>query len=157
MIAYLGGLVPEKRPNQVIVDVNGVGYDIQIPVSTFSHLGDGGAECQALNLHPRPRGHSRPLRLPHPQGHNPFRAPDQRQRHRTPPGRFEFRAILAAQCLDIIQPDICVSGGLLELKKIAAMAEAHYVMVPARTCSRSPSWSRTATFRSPPSRVSGWS
>ena len=43
--------------------------------------------------------------------------------------KFEFRAILAAQCLDIIQPDICVSGGLLELKKIAAMAEAHYVMV----------------------------
>ena len=43
--------------------------------------------------------------------------------------KHEFRAILAAQCLDIIQPDVCVSGGLLELKKIAAMAEAHYVMV----------------------------
>lgn len=43
--------------------------------------------------------------------------------------KHEFRAILAAQCLDIIQPDICVSGGLTELKKIAAMADAHYVMV----------------------------
>ncbi len=43
--------------------------------------------------------------------------------------KHEFREILAAGCLDIIQPDICVCGGLLEMKKIAAMAEAHYVMV----------------------------
>ena len=43
--------------------------------------------------------------------------------------KFEFRAILAAQCLDIIQPDVCVCGGLMEMKKIAAMAEANYVMV----------------------------
>jgi galactonate dehydratase len=43
--------------------------------------------------------------------------------------RHEFRKILALQALDIIQPDICVCGGLLEMKKIAAMAEAHYVMV----------------------------
>jgi galactonate dehydratase len=41
----------------------------------------------------------------------------------------EFRAILAAQALDIIQPDVCLCGGLLEMKKIAALAEAHYVMV----------------------------
>ncbi len=43
--------------------------------------------------------------------------------------KHEFRAILHAQALDIVQPDICVCGGLLEMKKIAAMAEAHYVMV----------------------------
>ena len=43
--------------------------------------------------------------------------------------KFEFREILAAQCLDVIQPDICVCGGLLEMKKIAAIAEALYVMV----------------------------
>ena len=30
---------------------------------------------------------------------------------------------------DIIQPDICVCGGLLEMRKIAAIAEAHYVSV----------------------------
>ena len=30
---------------------------------------------------------------------------------------------------DIIQPDVCIAGGLIELKKIAAMAEAHYVSV----------------------------
>ena len=43
--------------------------------------------------------------------------------------KYEFCEILAAQALDIIQPDICVCGGLMEMKKIAAMAEAHYVMV----------------------------
>jgi galactonate dehydratase len=43
--------------------------------------------------------------------------------------KHEFRPILAAQCVDIIQPDITVCGGILEMKKIAAMAEAHYVMV----------------------------
>ncbi len=43
--------------------------------------------------------------------------------------RHEFRAILAAQCLDFVQPDICVAGGILELKKIAAMADAFYVRV----------------------------
>lgn len=44
-------------------------------------------------------------------------------------GRHEFRKLLALQALDIIQPDICLTGGILEMKKIAAMAEAHYVMV----------------------------
>jgi galactonate dehydratase len=30
---------------------------------------------------------------------------------------------------DIIQPDVCLMGGLLEMKKVAALAEAHYVVV----------------------------
>ena len=44
-------------------------------------------------------------------------------------GRFEFAELMAAQGADIIQPDICVCGGLLEMRKIAAIAEAHYVTV----------------------------
>jgi len=43
--------------------------------------------------------------------------------------RHEFRRLLELQALDIIQPDICLCGGLMEMKKIAAMAEAHYVTV----------------------------
>ncbi len=43
--------------------------------------------------------------------------------------RHEFRRLLELGALDIIQPDICLCGGLLEMKKIAAMAEAHYVTV----------------------------
>ena len=44
-------------------------------------------------------------------------------------GRFEFLDLLAAQGADIIQPDVCICGGLLEMRKIAAIAEAHYVTV----------------------------
>lgn len=40
----------EKHPNQVIVDVQGVGYDVVIPVSTFSALPDAGAAVQ-LRIH----------------------------------------------------------------------------------------------------------
>ncbi|MEW6753381.1 MAG: mandelate racemase/muconate lactonizing enzyme family protein [Candidatus Latescibacterota bacterium] len=43
--------------------------------------------------------------------------------------RFEFLSLIAAQGADIIQPDVCVCGGLLEMRKIAAIAEAHYVTV----------------------------
>ena len=43
--------------------------------------------------------------------------------------RFEFLRLLTVRGADIIQPDICVVGGLLEMRKIAAIAEAHYVTV----------------------------
>jgi len=41
----------------------------------------------------------------------------------------EFDALLAAQGADIVQPDICVVGGLTTMLKIAALAEARYVPV----------------------------
>jgi galactonate dehydratase len=43
--------------------------------------------------------------------------------------KHEFKHIMECQALDIIQPDVCLCGGLMELKKIAAMAQAHNVMV----------------------------
>lgn len=43
--------------------------------------------------------------------------------------KYEFRDLLARGAADIIQPDVCLTGGLSEMKKIAAMAEAHYVTV----------------------------
>ncbi len=46
MIAHLRGTILEKHPNQVIVDTAGVGYDVLIPVSTFSALPDAGAEVR---------------------------------------------------------------------------------------------------------------
>ncbi len=46
MIALLRGRLFEKRPNQVIVDVNGVGYSVSIPVSCFSQLPNRGSEVQ---------------------------------------------------------------------------------------------------------------
>lgn len=50
MIAFLRGTLLEKHPNQAIVDTGGVGYDVQIPVSTFSSLPDAGAEVR-LRIH----------------------------------------------------------------------------------------------------------
>lgn len=50
MIAFLRGTLLEKHPTQVIVDVSGVGYDVQIPVSTFSALPEAGAEVR-LRIH----------------------------------------------------------------------------------------------------------
>ena len=43
MIARLSGTVLEKHPNRVVVDVAGVGYDVQVPLSTFYGLGEPGA------------------------------------------------------------------------------------------------------------------
>ena len=43
--------------------------------------------------------------------------------------KYAFRDILAAGAADILQSDLLICGGLLEAKKIAAMAEAHYVTV----------------------------
>ena len=39
MIGSLRGKLIEKRPNQVLVDVGGVGYQVQVPFSTFAVLG----------------------------------------------------------------------------------------------------------------------
>jgi galactonate dehydratase len=43
--------------------------------------------------------------------------------------KYEFRDLIAANAADIIQPDLLICGGLMEAKKIAAMAEAHYINV----------------------------
>lgn len=50
MIARLNGTILEKHPNRLVVDVNGVGYDVLVPLSTFYDLGDAGARV-ALRVH----------------------------------------------------------------------------------------------------------
>ena len=46
MIAFLRGKILEKHPNQVIVETGGVGYDVTIPISTFSALPNAGDEVR---------------------------------------------------------------------------------------------------------------
>ena len=43
--------------------------------------------------------------------------------------RWDFKPFLASGAIDIIQPDLSHAGGLLECRKIAAMAEAYDVAV----------------------------
>ncbi|MEI8246871.1 MAG: galactonate dehydratase [Lentisphaerota bacterium] len=43
--------------------------------------------------------------------------------------RWGFKEILQSGAVDIIQPDLCHAGGILEVKKIAAMAECYDVAV----------------------------
>ena len=50
MIAHLRGRILEKHPNRIIVEVNGVGYDVSVPLSTFYGLGEPGGEI-ALRIH----------------------------------------------------------------------------------------------------------
>lgn len=50
MIALLHGKLIEKHPNQVILETGGVGYDVVVPISTFSALPETGAEA-TLRIH----------------------------------------------------------------------------------------------------------
>lgn len=50
MIARLEGVLREQGPTRVIVDVGGVGYAVQIPLSTFTELPDAG-KIVALHVH----------------------------------------------------------------------------------------------------------
>lgn len=48
MIGRIRGILLEKSPPQVLVDVNGVGYEIDAPMSTFYNLPDAGKEVTLL-------------------------------------------------------------------------------------------------------------
>jgi holliday junction DNA helicase RuvA len=50
MIAFLRGRVLDKQPNRLIVDVQGVGYDVHVPLSTFYEAGDPGDDI-TLRVH----------------------------------------------------------------------------------------------------------
>jgi Holliday junction DNA helicase RuvA len=50
MIASLRGTLQEKAPNRIVVDVAGVGYDVQVPLSTYYVLGEPGVAV-SLRIH----------------------------------------------------------------------------------------------------------
>jgi Holliday junction DNA helicase RuvA len=50
MIARLRGTLVDKHPSRIVVDVGGVGYDVQIPLSTFYPLGEPGSNVE-LRVH----------------------------------------------------------------------------------------------------------
>jgi holliday junction DNA helicase RuvA len=50
VIAFLRGRLLEKHPNRLVVDVQGVGYEVHVPLSTFYVAGEPGADV-SLRIH----------------------------------------------------------------------------------------------------------
>ena len=48
MISFLKGTLSEALPTQVVIDVNGVGYEVLIPLSSFDKLPPPGGEVKLL-------------------------------------------------------------------------------------------------------------
>ena len=44
MIAFLRGRVLDKQPTRIVVDVQGVGYEVHVPLSTYYSIGEEGCE-----------------------------------------------------------------------------------------------------------------
>ena len=50
MIARIEGVLVDKTPEAVVLDVNGVGYEVRVPLSTFFELPEVGSEV-GLRIH----------------------------------------------------------------------------------------------------------
>ena len=51
MIALLTGSIAQKSPEQIVLDVNGVGYRLQVPLSTFYALPESGTATLQVFTH----------------------------------------------------------------------------------------------------------
>ena len=51
MFAYISGKLFQKEPTSVIIDVNGIGYQINIPLSTYSALPATGQNTKLLTYY----------------------------------------------------------------------------------------------------------
>lgn len=51
MIAFLNGVVEEKTPSMVVLDVGGVGYEVFISLNTYDRLPAKGADCKLYTHH----------------------------------------------------------------------------------------------------------
>ena len=70
-----------------------------------------------------------PIRSEHAEGYRHIRA------HTHVPlaageqwaGKWEFRTAIESELVDFVRPDLCITGGITEGRKIAAMAETHWI------------------------------
>ena len=49
MIGRISGILLEKNPPQLLVDCQGVGYEVDVPMSTFYNLPDTGRKGDAVH------------------------------------------------------------------------------------------------------------
>ena len=50
MIVFLDGVLEEKEPTRVVINVNGVGYEASIPLSSYDHLPETGQRLRLLTV-----------------------------------------------------------------------------------------------------------
>ncbi|WP_291648201.1 galactonate dehydratase [Clostridium sp.] len=109
-----------------------VGFDLSIGVDFHGRVHKGMAKVLAKELEPYKLMFLEEVVLP--ENEEAFR---EVANHTTTPlatgerlySRWDFKNILKEGAIDIIQPDIALCGGILETRKIAAMAEAFDVAV----------------------------
>ena len=65
MIGFLRGTLISKRPPALTLDVGGVGYELEAPMSTFYRLPDIGPAAVARHASRRARGRAHAVRLFH--------------------------------------------------------------------------------------------
>lgn len=54
MIGFLSGKLHAKQPPMLLIDVNGVGYEVEAPMSTFYALGEAGSQVTVVtHMHVR--------------------------------------------------------------------------------------------------------
>jgi len=51
MITFLDGILEEKQPARVVMNVGGVGYEVAVPLSSFDHLPSEGQAARILIYH----------------------------------------------------------------------------------------------------------
>jgi Holliday junction DNA helicase RuvA len=51
MISYVRGVLDHKEPNRVIIDVNGIGYEVFVPLSTYQELPAVGGQVKLYTYH----------------------------------------------------------------------------------------------------------
>lgn len=51
MIGRLSGILADKSPPQLLIDVNGIGYEIDVPMSSFYNLPEVGERVSLLTHH----------------------------------------------------------------------------------------------------------
>ncbi len=51
MIVFLEGILVEKQPTRIVLNVQGIGYEVWIPLSSYDRLGAMNATCRILTYH----------------------------------------------------------------------------------------------------------